>query len=158
MPLEQTKSLLINIMTGAVIVGVIVAGYFVFRGGQTVTPSSVATPSAVDSAAETVAIGAEIARTVSDLQDLKSSVADSIAVFSTPAFKNLQDFSSSIPSQPVGRPNPFIPTDWKLKLKALQDAANKQGGQTTSTQTVSIPSQASTGTQSQTQTQPTAGI
>lgn len=139
---EQTKNLTINIVTGVIVVGVIVAGYFVFRGKQDVVSGSVVAISPTDSATQTVAIGLEIARTVRDLKDLKTSVESSATVFNMTAFKNLKDFSVEVISENVGtssvRSNPFVPTDWKLKEKALEDTANKQAAQANAVQTVSV--------------------
>lgn len=128
---EQTKNLLINIVTVLVIVGILVEGYFVFKGKQVVGPGETAVAPSAENATEIVVIGSEIARTVTDLQDLKRSVEGSATVFSMPEFKNLQDFSTSIPSEVVGRTNPFITTDWKLKTMALEEAV-KGGASATS--------------------------
>ena len=133
---EQTKKYILNIVTGVMVFGVVVSGYFVFRGKQAVTPSVGTTPtneaSLAGSAAETITIGADIEHTVNDIQELKNSIESSVTVFNLPAFKNLRDFSTTIPSEPVGRKNPFLPTDWSLKIKAVQDASRKQGGSTQS--------------------------
>lgn len=133
MPQEQTKNLLINIATGAIIVGVIIAGYLVFKGKQTVVSVVSVAALPMESAEQTVIIGTEIEHTVRDLQDLKASVENSVAVFSMPAFKNLQDFSIEVPPEAVGptsgRTNPFIPTEWKLREKAMEEASSKQASQ-----------------------------
>ena len=122
--------------------GVVVSGYLVFRGKQVATPPVGTTPaneaSLAGSAAETITIGAEMAHTVNDIQELKNSIESSVTVFNLPAFKNLQDFSTTIPPEPVGRKNPFLPTDWSLKIKAVQDASSKQGGSTQSYSTGSL--------------------
>lgn len=123
--------------------GVVVSGYLVFRGKQGAAPSVGVTPSTNDisvsgTAEDTITIGAEMAHTVSDIQELKNSIESSVTVFNLPAFKNLRDFSTTIPIEPVGRKNPFLPTDWSLKIKAVQDASSKQVGSTQSYSTGSL--------------------
>jgi len=49
------------------------------------------------------AIGANIVKTYADLQ----SVEFDTKLFTTPAYTNLEDFSTPIPNQAVGRINPF---------------------------------------------------
>lgn len=49
------------------------------------------------------AIGANIVKTYAELQ----SVEFDTKLFTAPAYTNLTDFSAPIPSQPVGRTNPF---------------------------------------------------
>jgi len=147
---EQIKKILINVATGLVVVGVFVAGYFVFRGDQeVVVPSSETVMTAtVDSAAETVIIGAEIARMVKGLQALKSSVEESATVFRMPAFKNLEDFSVTVNPEPVGRTDPFVLPDWKIQAKLLEEATKKQAGQSGSIPTGSVVSQTKSGASS----------
>lgn len=126
---EQIKNLLVNIATGAIVVGIIFAGYLVFKSKQPVVVSDVVNVSPATNAAETVVIGTEIARTVRGLQDLKSSVESSATVFNMPAFKNLQDFSVAVMPEAIGRIDPFVPTDWKIRSKALEEALKKQSNQ-----------------------------
>lgn len=126
---EQIKNLLVNIATGAIVVGIIFAGYFVFKSKQPVVVSDGVNISPETNAAETVVIGVEIARTVMGLQDLKNSVESSATVFGMPAFKNLQDFSVAVPPEAIGRIDPFVPTDWKIRAKALEEAIKKQPNQ-----------------------------
>lgn len=117
---EQTKSLVVNILTGVVILGLIYAGYSVFKGKS--GTSTTGTASVVERASETAQIGKEIEVTVRDLSDLSRAVASSTAIFQTTGFQNLVNFSSPISNEGVGRANPFTLTDWKLKLNALQSA------------------------------------
>lgn len=114
---EQTKKIIVNILTGIVVVGLLGAGYFVFFKGSGTPLASVTVSS--DTVLETVTIGSEIDQTVRDLTALKQAVSVSKDIFSTPAFKNLKDFSASVPSEPIRRENPFLPTDWKVRLDAL---------------------------------------
>lgn len=123
---EQIKSLLVNIMTAVVVIGVLVAGYFVFIKKDTAITSSVTSITSVARIAEeTASIGAEIDYTVKDLKDLTRAVASSTVIFDLPEFQKLQDFSVTVPAETVGRDNPFIPTAWKLKMKALEEAIGK---------------------------------
>lgn len=121
---EQTKAVVVNILTAVVLMGVLVAGYFVFMKKEIPVVDSVASTVAevAKIAEETALIGTEIDFTVRDLGELASAVASSNVIFDLPAFKNLRDFSVSIPTETVGRTNPFTPTEWKLKLKAIEDS------------------------------------
>lgn len=125
---DKTKNLLINILTAAVVVGVAVAGYFVFMKTDTTSITGVAAPatSVAVVAEETTAIGNEIDSTVRNLGDLERAVASSKVIFDLPAFKNLEDFSVEIPGDTVGRVNPFVPTVWKIKMKALEASLLKK--------------------------------
>jgi hypothetical protein len=119
---DQIKTLIVNILTVAIVVGAVVVGYFVFT--KQAAPVGGDTTSVAQIAAETASIGAEIDNTVRDLQDLKNAVESSRIVFELPEFKNLENFSVSIPSESIGRVNPFVPTAWKLKMKAVEEAAS----------------------------------
>ncbi|MBI5077831.1 MAG: hypothetical protein HZB11_00475 [Candidatus Yonathbacteria bacterium] len=140
---EQIKSLLINILTVAVPVGVLIVGYFIFVKKDTATVSSVASIAKI--AEETVSIGTQIDYTVKDLGDLERAVADSKIIFDLPAFKNLQDFTVAVPIEAVGRSNPFIPTAWKLKMRAIEETAAKSATSQSGAQSASV-----SGVQSQT--------
>lgn len=120
---EQIKSLFVNILTASVVVGVFITGYFVFVKK---TPLTVSEVSVVKIAEETRFIGTEIDRTVKELEGLDRSLASSLAIFDDPAFRNLEDFTVSIPEEVVGsRTNPFTVTSWKLEAKALEEALGK---------------------------------
>lgn len=122
---EQIKKIIINGLAILVIVGVVVTGYQSFTGGNTenIAPSDTSAVGQV--AEETRLIGAEIDRTVSELRGLGSALESSVAIFDLPAFTNLQDFSVSISEEPVGRDNPFVPTLWKARMKALEGLEQK---------------------------------
>lgn len=120
---SQTKTVLVNIVTGVVVVGLLAVGYFVFVKKETLDIGQVAATSLI--ADETATIGTEINGTVRDLKNLELAVASSTIIFELPEFKNLEDFSVSIPPESVGRENPFVPTGWKLKLKALEETMVK---------------------------------
>lgn len=120
MPREQIKTLLVNIVTAVIALGVLIVGYFVFLKKETPVADSIV--SAVTIAEETASIGAEIDETIRGLGDLERAVASATVIFDLPAFKNLQDFSVTIPTDVVGRQNPFVPTAWKLKMKTLEES------------------------------------
>ncbi|MFZ2303780.1 MAG: hypothetical protein WAV98_03275 [Minisyncoccia bacterium] len=120
---EQIKTLLVNIFTGIVVTGVIVVGYFVFVKKNTVVIENIASVAVI--AEETASIGVEIDATVRDLKDLSRAVASSKVIFDLPAFKNLQNFSIAVPTEAIGRTNPFVPTIWKLKMKTTEEVADK---------------------------------
>lgn len=114
---EKTKSILVNILTVVVLGGVLVVGYFVFVKKDTAFTDKIASIAKI--AQDTASIGAEIDYTVRDLGDLERAVSGSRLIFDLPAFKSLQDFTVAIPSEAVGRPNPFVITAWKLKMKVI---------------------------------------
>lgn len=115
-----------NIITGALVLGAVAVGYFVFvqKKAETTVAPEVVTPSV--GIAQTVAVSGEITRTKKELSDLKKAVAASVDVFSSPEFRSLQDFSLQIPEEPIGRENPFVPTDWKTQMVAAEAAAGKK--------------------------------
>lgn len=133
MPQEKTKDLIMNIATAGVVVGVIVAAYSVFIAKKDTTVTTPVSSPVTSGAEVTVAISAEVASTVRNLNALRSSVASSTTIFLMPAFQNLRDFSMEVPVEEIGktgaRKNPFIPSAWKLKIKAAEEAASKKGGQ-----------------------------
>lgn len=118
----QVKKMVMNIATGVLIFGAIGVGYTVFfkEKTDTATPE---TPAPVLGVAQTVAVSSDIARTKAELSELKKTVAASINVFSSREFRSLEDFTLQVPEEPIGRDNPFMSTDWKLKIKAEEAAA-----------------------------------
>ncbi|OIP65287.1 MAG: hypothetical protein COV32_02590 [Candidatus Yonathbacteria bacterium CG10_big_fil_rev_8_21_14_0_10_43_136] len=134
---EQTKSLIVNIFTGAVIAGVFVAGYFVLFKKDTEIVTSVQSVARI--AEQTAFIGVEIDATVKDLTDLSDAISRSKVFFDMPAFSNLENFSVSIPEEVVGRDNPFVQPEWKVKMKAQEIVVGKSATQQTSTQPAPVP-------------------
>lgn len=134
---EQIKTLLVNSATGLVVVGVLVAGYLVFvkNGSEPVVSSVVVSPEEI--AVQTGSIGADIERAVRDLEDLNRAVQDSATVFGMATFKRLKDLSVRVSAETVGRENPFVPAEWKVKMKMFEEATGKQVVQKVSSQTVS---------------------
>lgn len=136
---EQLKTLLVNIITGVVVLAVLVAGYFVFVKKEVATTlDDAGTPSVKTDAQTTVLVGIEISRTVKVLEELKQSVIDSAEFFNRPEFNNLEDFSVVVLKGEVGRENPFSPTAWKLKIKALEESASKASAKGSGGQEASI--------------------
>ena len=123
---DKTKTFVVNIVTVLVVLGVIVSGYLVFNKKEISVPLGNA-PS-VENAEAIVATGSEISRTVSELTDLKKAVTDSVAVFRMPEFMRLENFSVMVPSENVGRLNPFITPAWKVRQQALEKALAKRTG------------------------------
>lgn len=113
---EQTKKLVMDAITAAVVLGVLVVGYFVFRSSD-VTVAGIVVPK-TELADQVIVVGSQIDATVASLKNLQNAVETSSAVFSASAFASLQDFSSPIAPEAVGRPDPFVPTTWKLSQKS----------------------------------------
>lgn len=122
----KTKKILKNIAPIAVVFGLFMVGYFIFFKKDSPTPEEA---SLNEEVIQTVIVGAEVTRTIFELQNLKSSAVESVALFGNPAFKTLEDFSQIISEEPIGRGNPFAPTDWKIQQEAKKKAL---GGDTTS--------------------------
>lgn len=133
---EQIKALLVNIFTGAVIVGVFIVGYFVIFKKDTEVVTSVASVARI--AEQTASIGVEIDATLKDLRELTDAVSRSKVFFDMPAFSNLENFTVVVPKEEIGRDNPFLPTVWKIKMKALEEAAGKKSSTQQSAQTASV--------------------
>ncbi len=124
---QKTKILVKNIATIAVLIGVLIVAYVMFVNKKDV-PLDALSVGAVP--AETVAtpdvVGARVIRSVRELNDLKSAIASTAAIFSSAVFKGLEDFSIVVPAEPVGRENPFVATEWKLKMKAFEEQAKNK--------------------------------
>ncbi len=115
---EQIKSLLINTTTVILITGVFIVGYFVFTKEESSLP--IESEATKEKVAQVATISIEVARTVKELGELKRSVERSVEIFTLPSFEGLKDFSVEVPSETIGRENPFVPTVWKLKIKAFE--------------------------------------
>ena len=139
---DKIKSLLVNILTAGVIVGVVVVGYIVFTKSDVVPTvgSSAPSTSVAFVAQETAAIGTEIDTTVRDLGELESAVASAAVIFDLPAFKNLEDFSVTVSPENIGRTNPFIPTAWKIKMNAIEAAISGRSASSNTTSAVATQS------------------
>lgn len=141
---EQIKTLLINIITGVIVVAVLVVGYFVFTKDKSAVLGVVPSMSTETVAETTALIGTKIEGTVLGLKKLHVAVEEAATVFDMMAFKNLTDFSVGIPNQKIGRENPFVPTEWKFRMNALKDAMKKSPTQGASEQAASATFQSET--------------
>lgn len=111
---SPTKTLIMNIGTGIIVTGVLVLGYWILvRKQGSVISEGVTTANVAE---QTIVEGTDLARTIKDLSDLNSAVLASVGIFKMQSFRALKDFSVAIPEEPVGRGNPFVPTEWKIKL------------------------------------------
>lgn len=133
----STKSIMVNIVSGFLVLGVLGLGYITFfqnNSTTTTTPSGEVVVVPAMSGLDTVAASAQVAKTVSDLKNLNSSVEASSKLFTTdPAFKSLKDFSVPIASESIGSEDPFVKTAWRLNFDALEKAAAKKAAAQNST-------------------------
>ena len=115
---QQSKTLITNIVTGMIILGFFGVGYwfFVKKQGET---NGEATTSVEERATQTIVAGTDMARTIKDLNELNVAIRNSRDFFDVQAFQSLQDFSVTIPEEPIGRENPFTLPDWKVAMDAL---------------------------------------
>lgn len=91
-----------NITVIVILLVVAVTVYFYFQGGS--APAGAG--SLLESSPSTVQnVGSAELALLSQIQSLKIDTS----LFTTPAYATLQDYSVDIPSQTVGRPNPFAP-------------------------------------------------
>ncbi len=113
---QKTKKMITDALTIAVVIGVFITGYYVFKGAD-VTESGIVTQK-TEIADQVVQAGVEVDTTIRNLKNLQSSVVASSVVFAAPSFMSLQDLSTKITPEKVGRPDPFVPTSWKLAQKS----------------------------------------
>ena len=143
----KPKSIMVNIITGALVLGVIALGYVTFMQGDATAPTETIADSSgslllPDSSTNTLATSLRVAQTAKDLKELSNSVEDSSILFNNKAFQGLIDFSVSIPSEPAGRENPFIKTSWRLKFDELEKTAEKKASQQSSVTSMTSPAPA----------------
>ena len=92
-----------TLIIGIIIVVVLAGGwYFYSKGG-----SSSSTSQLVSSTPDTVT--AVVGTNVLTILNNVSSIHIDTSLFSTPAYQSLVDYSITVPSQEVGRNNPFAP-------------------------------------------------
>lgn len=129
---QQTKKIIINIVTGVLVVGILGSGYWVLTKNRGAESNEEAAVSTIDGDTQVIQIGIEIARTRKELEDLRQSVASSKNLFNMPSFKSLEDLSIIIlPEMIIKRENPFATVTWKAR-------AEKQVAAQTSTSTQSL--------------------
>ena len=107
---QNTKSLIINIATAALVIGVVVVGYVVFAKNKDMAVE-IATPN--ESIDDTIMVGAEINKTFEDLDALKDAVEKARKMIGSTVFKTFKDFSVVVPAEKTGRENPFTPPIWR---------------------------------------------
>ena len=110
----RTKSLIINTITGALVIGIVIAGYIVFVKNKKTVAEIVAPSETID---KTIMMGIEINKTFKDIDELKAAVEGARAMIGSPVFQTLKDFSIVVPAEEFGRENPFIPANWKTNNK-----------------------------------------
>ena len=96
----KNKNILI---VAAILVVLGVAGYFYATRDRT----GDALLTATDFSTSTSAVDGDLLTALRQLKQLKLDAS----IFSNPVWESLTDFSSAIPPQPAGRPNPFLPLD-----------------------------------------------
>lgn len=128
---KSSKSIIVNIITVILVLGVLALGYVTFMKGNVTTSVGTASQTNLsvlpDSSTNTLTTSLRVAQTAKDLKELSRSVEESSILFnSKKAFQDLVDFSVSIPSEPAGRENPFVKTSWRLNFEELERAAEKK--------------------------------
>ena len=101
----------ITILLAIVVAGAAWWGLSSFSSSSS-SPSSLLTTEGVDST-----LSPQDQTLVATLLQLRSVTLDS-AIFSEPSFTALQDFSTPIVAEPVGRPDPFAPLTSPADLSA----------------------------------------
>jgi hypothetical protein len=119
----NTKELIINVTIGLLVVVALVFAYFIFvpEGDNKVKQAFTRTQDATTG--EIITVGSEVAGTITELRALQKAVLETTQLFNSNIFANLRDFSVPIPAEAVGRDNPFVPTEWKLKAIAADERA-----------------------------------
>lgn len=121
----NTKELIVNLSIGLVVVVFGLVVYFVFLKEGSSKVKQALTREADTVATETIMLGAEVDKTITELKTLNSVVVGMKEMLSSPGFLNLKDFSVLIPEEAIGRQNPFVPTLWKLEALAKEEQARK---------------------------------
>jgi len=98
-----------------IVVIILIVGYFYWKGS-----SPAGSGSLLQAQSGTQGIGsAEL-----DLLDQVQSLKIDASLFQDPAYKTLQDYSVAIPTENVGRPNPFAPYAGEAVTAAAAQAAS----------------------------------
>lgn len=108
------KTLIMNIGTWIIVLGVLALGYWMFARKQGSAPLEVNDTANITK--QTIVEGTDLARTIRDLSDLNRAILSSVGIFNMQSFRELKDFSVDVPKESVGRDNPFLPTEWKIRL------------------------------------------
>jgi hypothetical protein len=94
--LFRSKSTIVVI----IIVIILVIAYFYYEGGSSSGSGSLLVSQGGDQS-----IGSDELNLLSQIQSLKIDTS----IFKDPGYQALVDYSVAIPTEPVGRPNPFAP-------------------------------------------------
>lgn len=122
---SQTKELATNTTIASLFIFLAILGYFIFLGGEDNKLKQAITRAQDAATGEVVKTGAEVANTITELRVLKSAVMETTQLFNSNAFSNLRDFSAPVPHEAIGRENPFVPTEWKLRAIAAEERARR---------------------------------
>ncbi len=121
---QKTKILVKNVAVGVGIIGVLIVAYIMFvKKNDVPTGEFSVDVTSTETVTTPYVVEAKVMRTVRELSELNRAVASTIAIFRTPIFQSLENFSVVVPEEPVGSKNPFVATEWKLKLKAFEEQA-----------------------------------
>lgn len=137
MDTQRAKTLVINIITGVVIVAVLATAYLMFFKKDSTEVANIT--EAVETAEETIIIGMQVSRTLRELDELGKAVSESVQIFKTRAFRELENFSTEVPKGEVGRDNPFEPTTWKERMNALESRTSQRTQTSAQAQPASVP-------------------
>lgn len=115
---------MVNTSIAVFIAAFCVAGYFLFVKND-------ALRAALDGAdntaiTKTVEAANDVTKTIAQVDELKDSMKETNALLSSFPFAKLFDFSIVVPEEAIGRPNPFTPTEWKIKALAKEKATGKK--------------------------------
>jgi len=92
-----------TLIIGIIIVVVLGGGWYFYSKGSSSSSTSQlisSTPSGTEAG-----VGADVLSILNSV----SSIRIDTSLFSSPAYQSLVDYSITVPSQAVGRPNPFAP-------------------------------------------------
>ncbi|KKU81648.1 MAG: hypothetical protein UY07_C0012G0007 [Parcubacteria group bacterium GW2011_GWA1_47_8] len=120
----RTKEIIVNVSIIAVVIVLCIVGYFLFVKNDAIKAALSGSDTAVID--ETVAAGADVTKTVAQIAELNKAVEDTNKLLSSSTFTDLRDFSVTVPKEAIGRANPFVSTEWKLKALAREKAAGKK--------------------------------
>jgi len=93
-----------NAIIVIVVLILVIGGWYFYKNGGSSPSSSALVPSPSD--ASQSAIGADVFSILNSV----SSIRIDASFFNSSVYQSLVDYSIAVPSQSVGRPNPFAPT------------------------------------------------
>lgn len=122
---SDTKELIINSSIGLLVLIALFFAYFIFMQEGDNTVKQAFTRVKDVATGEAVVSGVQVANTITEIRELKNAVVSTTLLFESRAFTDLKDFSVPIPEEAVGRPNPFVPTAWKLRAITAEERARQ---------------------------------